>query len=538
MPEPWTNLYSGSVGYPLDTSNPPVWLRLVESGTGGNTVFTGYYSLNGGNWTKVGATPSSGSNQISFTHSTNGAGVYSTCMAVFSNLSTSPLLFTTPPEAGGSTAPAMLTGTTCQLSTAGQGPAGTTIASCTWSASRLPLGVTPPTYSINGSSAAQTTTATFYAAGTYVLTATLTDSAGDVATDTVTVVVQQTPTSVAVTQSSAGVPASTSQTASAMCYDQFGNPIETDGFYGAVNQPTGYGPYDNWVSPYGVPLSLLGDNWTAAVGTAGANASDPNESNIATYTAPSTAGPDTLTATALNQSGAIAGVSGTIAITVVASGLPAAPAGLTATAISATAIDLSWPSVTGAMGYDIYRGTTAGGESATILAATAAGVTSYQDTSAAGQTTYYYLVKAVGSGGVGPMSPEASATTLQPTLGLSDADIGTPQQAGSASYAAGTGVYTVSGGGADIWGAADSFNFDYAPLVGNGYVLAEVTSVQDTSGLAKAGVMFRNSTADDNMMAFLAVTPADGVIFETRTSQGGTTTAQFAPDWPDRSGWR
>ena len=66
-------------------------------------------------------------------------------------------------------------------------------------------------------------------------------------------------------------------------------------------------------------------------------------------------------------------------------------------------------------------------------------------------------------------------------------------------------------------------------MSGNGSILAEVTSLQYTSPLAKAGVMFRDSTNANAAMAMLAVTPAAGLFFETRSSNGGSASVQFAP---------
>src|SRR5205085_809326 len=43
--------------------------------------------------------------------------------------------------------------------------------------------------------------------------------------------------------------------------------------------------------------------------------------------------------------------------------------------------------------------------------------------------------------------------------GWTDADIGGPGLAGSATYSAPT--FTVNGGGADIWGVTDQFNYAY-----------------------------------------------------------------------------
>ena len=105
------------------------------------------------------------------------------------------------------------------------------------------------------------------------------------------------------------------------------------------------------------------------------------------------------------------------------------------------------------------------------------------------------MVRAVNATGIGAASAEASATTPGPEYTFAhDQDIGAPPQAGSLALRGGQRVYTVQGGGVDIWGTSDSFHFDYSSLSGNGSIVAEVTSVEYTSPLAKAGVMFRDST--------------------------------------------
>jgi fibronectin type 3 domain-containing protein len=57
--------------------------------------------------------------------------------------------------------------------------------------------------------------------------------------------------------------------------------------------------------------------------------------------------------------------------------------------------------------YDIYRGTTAGGE--TLLDNVPAGTTTYTDAAPPTGTTYFYYVKAVSTAGSSPPSNEASA---------------------------------------------------------------------------------------------------------------------------------
>ena len=91
---------------------------------------------------------------------------------------------------------------------------------------------------------------------------------------------------------------------------------------------------------------------------------------------------------------------------------PAAPTGLTATQGNAQ-VALSWTASSGAASYNIYRGTTAGGESGTPLA-TGVTATSYTNTGLTNGTTYYYKVAAVNAGGTSALSNEASATPAAP----------------------------------------------------------------------------------------------------------------------------
>jgi fibronectin type 3 domain-containing protein len=107
---------------------------------------------------------------------------------------------------------------------------------------------------------------------------------------------------------------------------------------------------------------------------------------------------------------------------------PAAPTGLTATAGSAS-VSLSWTASSGAASYNVYRGTTSGGESATAISSGIA-ATAYTDTAVTNGAKYYYKVAAVNGGGTSGLSNEASAT---PELAAPAAPTGLTATAGSAS---------------------------------------------------------------------------------------------------------
>ena len=136
-------------------------------------------------------------------------------------------------------------------------------------------------------------------------------------------------------------------------------------------------------------------------------------------------------------------------------------------------------------------------------------------------------------------SPIASATYTITGSGLpsnwTDADIGAPGVAGSASYASST--FTVSGSGADIYGTADQFNYVSQPVTGNLTITAQVTSQTDTNSWAKAGVMIRESTASGAAYVGVYITPGKGASLQYRASDNATaingpeTTGLTAPYW-------
>jgi hypothetical protein len=95
---------------------------------------------------------------------------------------------------------------------------------------------------------------------------------------------------------------------------------------------------------------------------------------------------------------------------------PSAPTGLAATG-GYGLVDLSWSSSAGATSYNVYRGTSSGGEGSTPIA-TGITATNYTDATVADGTTYYYKVAAVNSGGTSGLSNEASAvSTATATVG-------------------------------------------------------------------------------------------------------------------------
>jgi fibronectin type 3 domain-containing protein len=123
--------------------------------------------------------------------------------------------------------------------------------------------------------------------------------------------------------------------------------------------------------------------------------------------------------TAVNADG-VSGVSNEVSATPEASlGIPAAPTGLTATAGDMQAA-LSWTAVPGASTYNIYQGSTSGGESTTPVV-TGVTTNSYAVTGLTDGTTYYFKVAAVNSYGTSGLSNEAHATPAPSTPGTNSA---------------------------------------------------------------------------------------------------------------------
>ncbi|MHC5140066.1 MAG: fibronectin type III domain-containing protein, partial [Planctomycetota bacterium] len=91
--------------------------------------------------------------------------------------------------------------------------------------------------------------------------------------------------------------------------------------------------------------------------------------------------------------------------------VPAAPSGLSATAISKTEIDISWTdNASNETGFKIERSKRNNG-SFVQIATVGANVTSFSDTGLKKNTTYYYRVRATNADGDSAYSNEASAKT-------------------------------------------------------------------------------------------------------------------------------
>jgi regulation of enolase protein 1 (concanavalin A-like superfamily) len=168
---------------------------------------------------------------------------------------------------------------------------------------------------------------------------------------------------------------------------------------------------------------------------------------------------------------------------------PAAPTNITLTAPTPGQVTITWTDNSTNEGqFQILRST----DNVTfpVVGTTGPNVTSFEDTTVTGGTTYYYQVRAVNVYGASPYTGSLSITT--PVGAVWELrDIGPVGVAGSNT--SGADSIAVSGAGADVWGSQDSFRYVYRAVQGDVTVEAQVGSFAATQGWARAGVMIRES---------------------------------------------
>lgn len=137
--------------------------------------------------------------------------------------------------------------------------------------------------------------------------------------------------------------------------------------------------------------------------------------------------------------------------------LPAIPAGLSATPVSPSQINLSWNAAAGATGYTVER--SPNGSTSWTTVGTPTG-TSFQDSSLSPLTTYYYRIRANNAYGTSDPSATASATTQQSSASFPKKfDFGTPTSpvasgytrvTAATAYTTGLGYGWTAGSGSDV----------------------------------------------------------------------------------------
>jgi hypothetical protein len=210
--------------------------------------------------------------------------------------------------------------------------------------------------------------------------------------------------------------------------------------------------------------------------------------------------------------------------------LPAAPSGLTATAVSSSQINLTWTdNATNETGFVVARSTVSGG-TYTDVAWLAANATGYSNTGLSSDTPYYFVLRATNSFGSSANSAEAGATTLPAAAGPSSpATQPNGQLAGRIIYATGGHGWVWTGSGWDTqrgvglemcedYGNLDQLNFFVPYLFNSG------------ATVAACGRPFGNQTNE----VVLSHTNASSVAFSGAWSVNTTDAVYFRGSAGDR----
>jgi hypothetical protein len=202
--------------------------------------------------------------------------------------------------------------------------------------------------------------------------------------------------------------------------------------------------------------------------------------------------------------------------------VPAAPVNLQVVTLFAQHVEIGWdPNSADQSGFQVERSTD--GVNFTAIATVGPFTTSYIDVRFTAPV--YYRVEALnGDGTPGLPSNVLKVNFVGQFLAQDIGAVGFP---GSATFDPGTGSYAVSASGSDIWDVADSFNFVYKPLSGDGEIVARVVSINNPDFWTKAGVMIRGDTSPGAPDAFMLETGPNfnhnEPIFQWRTDAGSFT---------------
>ncbi len=205
------------------------------------------------------------------------------------------------------------------------------------------------------------------------------------------------------------------------------------------------------------------------------------------------------------------------------------PAGVTVNNIDTTSATIKWNKVNNAASYNVqYKLSAATGWQTISTTAN-----SLKLTGLSCGNYYNYRVQTIcNDGGFSAYSQTGSFNTLTCTncgflpTRFYTADIGDIGVGGQACFTA-PDVYSVKGSGRDISGTADAFRFVYKTFKGDGKLQAFVTAQDAVNAQNKAGVMFRESLSAGARTVFMALTSAQGAVFQKRrvTGEGTALTA-------------
>jgi fibronectin type 3 domain-containing protein len=198
---------------------------------------------------------------------------------------------------------------------------------------------------------------------------------------------------------------------------------------------------------------------------------------------------------------------------------PPVPSSVVATG-SNSQVTVAWTAAAGATGYNIYRATyNAQDPQFSLFAANVSG-TNWADTNVVNLSPYFYYVTALTNGSESQWSAQAAAQPPGVSAPWSAVDIGNPNPAGYGYQSGGT--FSITAGGADIYGNSDQFRYVYQTANSSNLVItARVGTLNGADVWTKTGVMIRQSTAANSAQAMLLISPNNGIHFQYRTSNGG-----------------
>ena len=124
------------------------------------------------------------------------------------------------------------------------------------------------------------------------------------------------------------------------------------------------------------------------------------------------------------------------------------------------------------------------------------------------------------------------ATVLHaaPPPGWTSQNIGSPTLPGTVTYTAASGQIAVTGPDHVIDYSADSFQFIYQPMQGDGEIVARVVSFTNPQSYPHAGLMMRASLAANSAHAEIFATAGNGVGFRSRDTTGAQMDNQSRQD--------
>lgn len=244
-------------------------------------------------------------------------------------------------------------------------------------------------------------------------------------------------------------------------------------------------------------------------------------SYISTVSAPSTSGSLTGLATGTSYNVQIMAVNGTVqgplSGAVAMSTLPAAPSAPVQGATTSTTLAFSWPAVTGALSYNIYKDNIlAGSVTAPALSASLS--------SLAGSSSYQISISAVNSSGEGARSASVQMSTrLVPPSGLTFQSAGSNSITFAWAAVSGATKYKIYNGG------------NYA-----GEVLAPSVSMTlaqlNPSSLYGVQVLASNGAGDGDLSAVVNMGTSPGLASAPSINAGATTASSLSFTWPAVAG--